>query len=117
VSITDRNSLRDILEPLLRPSLIEDGLESLRAAQIEGNAEDDAKSRFVDGVSKREGNADDALRRFLELLDSESLLGWNGMLVEGFGCRVVEGGWCRGSNVFSDNMVDVLCGGKVPKRG
>jgi hypothetical protein len=84
VSITDRNSLRDILEPLVCPRLIEDGLESSRA-QTEGNAEGDAKGRFVDGLAKREGNADDALRRFMELLGSESLLGWNDMLLdEGF---------------------------------
>jgi hypothetical protein len=86
-SITDRNSLRDILEPLLR---FIDGLELIR----EGNP-DDARSRFVDGLessrAEREGNAaDDAIRRFilllelLQLLDSESLLGWNTMLVEGF---------------------------------
>ena len=85
VSITDRSSLRDIFEPLLCPSSIEDGLESSARVEIEGNAPD----------AKREGNADDALRRFMELLDSESLLGWNDMLLEGFGCRVVEGGRWR----------------------
>jgi hypothetical protein len=86
VSITDRNSLRDILEPLLCSSLIEDGLEpSAGAEREEGNAEDDTRSRFVDGLAKRDGNADDALRRFMDLLDSDSFLGWNDMLLEGFG--------------------------------
>jgi hypothetical protein len=118
-SITDRNSLRDILEPLLR---FIDGLELIR----EGNP-DDARSRFVDGLessrAETEGNADGAIRRFavdgfeslraetegnaaddaairrfmprLELSDSESesesLLGSNGMLLEAFGWKVVEG--------------------------
>lgn len=65
---SDRSSLRDIL---LRPRLIVDG-ESSRV--------------------EREGNVDDALRRVMSglgLLDSESLLGWNGMLLEGLGGRVM----------------------------
>jgi hypothetical protein len=99
-SITDRNSLRDILGPLLSPRLIVDGLESLRVG-IEGNVDSNEKTRFVDGLessarAEREGNADDAgVRKFMELLDSESLLGWNDMLLgsligEGRGRRKVE---------------------------
>jgi hypothetical protein len=53
---------------------------------IEGNADINAESRIVDELessrAKREGNADDAARKFMELLDSESLLGWNDMLLE-----------------------------------
>lgn len=73
---SDRSSLRDIFEPLLRPRLIVDGLESSR-------------------VEQREGSVDDSLRRFMSrlgLLDSEPLLGWNGMLLEGFGRKGCGGG-------------------------
>jgi hypothetical protein len=82
--ITDRNSVRDIFEPLLCPRLFVDGLESSRA--------------------EIEGNADDATRRFMSrlgLLDPESLLGWNGMLLEGFGWKdgTRSGG---GSKVFCE---------------
>jgi hypothetical protein len=80
--ITDRNSVRDIFEPLLCPRLFVDGLESSRA--------------------EIEGNADDATRRFMSrlgLLDPESLLGWNGMLLEGFGWKDGSGG---GSKVFCE---------------
>lgn len=82
---------------------------------IKGNACSDAKSRFVDGPessrgAKREGNADDAARRFVELLGSDSLLGWNDMLLEGLGWErswTEEGGWMR-----FRLMVDVFCEGR-----
>jgi hypothetical protein len=63
-----------------------------------GNADSNAESRFVDELessrAEREGNADDAVRKFMELSDSESLLGWNDMLLESLVGNVVavEGG-------------------------
>jgi hypothetical protein len=67
---THRNSLRDICTPL--PRRLVEGLESSR-------------------VELPVGNKDDERRRLmgtLEWLDSESLLGRNGMLFEGFGWMV-----------------------------
>jgi hypothetical protein len=91
-SITDRNSLRDILPCRLAG----EGLEPSRA-EPEDNDAADARSRFVNGLeplrAEGEGNAaDDAMRRFmgwfmLRLLDSESLLGWNTMLLGSFGWK------------------------------
>jgi hypothetical protein len=127
-SITaDRKSLRDIFEPLLRPRRFVDGLKSSRA-ETQRNA-DDAISQFVDGfessrrADETEGNAvDAAMWRFmsrLELLDSESLLGLNGMLLEDY--VWLEGWWwkvearCSGVN-DDDRLILWSKGGKLKKR-
>jgi hypothetical protein len=97
--IPHRKSLRDIFEPLLRPRRFVDGRECSRA-ETERNV-DDAISRFEDGFessrAETEGNADDtAMWRFmsrLELLDSESLLGLNDMLLEDY--VWLEGWWWK----------------------
>jgi hypothetical protein len=70
----------------------------------------------VDGLEssrgvKREGNADDAARKFMELLGSESLLVWNVMLLEGFGWErswTEECGW-----MCFLKMVNVFCEGRI----
>jgi hypothetical protein len=125
-SITaDRKSLRDIFEPLLRPRRFVDGRECSRA-ETERNV-DDAISRFEDGFessrAETEGNADDtAMWRFmsrLELLDSESLLGLNDMLLEDY--VWLEGWWwkvearCSGVN-DDDRLILWSKGGKLKKR-
>jgi hypothetical protein len=69
--ITDSSSLRDIGASLPR-RLIEELVLSRK--EPEGIHVEDATRRLA--------------VRSLELLDLESLLGWNGMLQEGFGRRV-----------------------------
>jgi hypothetical protein len=116
-SITDdRNSLCDKFESLLRPRRLVDRLVSSRV-ETERKA-DNATSRFVDGSGSRGetggDGVDNTIGRFMsrlemsdsesELLDSESLLGSDGMLLEDYVWLerwwwkvVVEGGrWKQG---------------------
>jgi hypothetical protein len=77
--ITDSSSLRDIGASLPRRLMEE---HELSGKEPGGIHEDDARRRLLVRL----------LVRLLELLDSESLLGWNGMLREGFGWKSVFDG-------------------------
>jgi hypothetical protein len=69
-SSRDINALRDIFASL--PGRLDDVLESSRVEALEWNEEDKRRR----------------LRGSLEELDSESLLGWNGMVLGGFDWHV-----------------------------
>jgi hypothetical protein len=69
-SSIDSNSLRDIFASL--PRRLDDVLESSRVDEAPAGNEGDERRRLMG-------------RGRLEELHSESLLGWSGMLLEGFG--------------------------------